>query len=62
MSLIQLPILNKHLYLSDAWSCVNLKTNARKNLCFKETGLRAQSWLTILGSIVNICGETYMTI
>ena len=38
------------------------KNGHQKDMCLKEIGLRAQNMLTILGSIVNIIGGTYMTI
>ena len=31
-------------------------------MCFKETGLRTQNMMTILSSIANMVGGTYMTI
>ena len=38
------------------------KDSHQKEICLTEIGLRAQNVLAILGSIVNIIGETYMTI
>ena len=40
---------------------VDVRTDAIKTW-LKEIGLRAQNFLTILGSIINITGGTYMTI
>ena len=33
-----------------------------KEMCFKETGLHVQNMITILSSIVNIIGRTYMIV
>ena len=32
-----------------------------QDMCWKEIGLHAQNMLTIIGSIVNVIGVTYMT-
>ena len=44
------------------WLSVDLRAdnekNKNKNMHLKEIGLHAQNMLTILGSIVNVSGET----
>ena len=30
-------------------------------MCLKEIGLRAQNMLTVLGLVINMIGEAYMT-
>ena len=37
------------------------KNKHLKDMCFEEVGLHAQSMLTILGSIINMIGETYIS-
>ena len=54
-------ILSGHLYLSGMWSGVAPKWIPNRHV-FEEIRLRAQSMITILGSIVNISGGTYMNI
>ena len=41
------------------WLGVDPRADTKK-MCLKDTGLRAQNILTILGSIVNMVGGTYM--
>jgi len=43
------------------WLGMDLRTGT-KNTSLKENGLHAQNMLTILGSIVNMIGVTYMTL
>ena len=42
--------------------CFGSKYGYQKNVDLKEIGLHVQNMITILSSIVNILGETYMTI
>ena len=43
------------------WLGVAPRMDAKKDLCLKEIGLCAQNMITILSSIVNMIGGTYMT-
>ena len=61
MSLIWLLILIGHPYLSGVSLDVAPRTDTKK-MCLKEIGLHAQNMITILDSIVNVIGETFMTI
>ena len=45
--------------MSGVWLVVTLRTPKRHHV-FKEIGLCVQNMLTILGSIVNMIGRTYM--
>ena len=38
------------------------KNGYQKDMCLKEIGLHAQNMIIILDSIVNVIGETFMTI
>ena len=38
------------------------KDGHQKDVCLKEIGLRAQTIITVLGSVVNLPGGTYTTI
>ena len=60
MGLKWLLIFIGHLYLSGMWFGVAPRTGTKKK-CLKEIGLRAPNMITILGSIANIFGGTYMT-
>lgn len=60
MGLKWLLILIGHLYLSAMWFGMAPRTGT-KTKCLKEIGLCAPNMITILGSIVNIFGGTYMT-
>jgi hypothetical protein len=51
-----LMILNIHLYLSGMWLGINLRTDIRKHMCWKEIKLRVQNLSSILDTIVNIKG------
>lgn len=51
-----LLVFNKCLYLSVAWSSVNLRTNTKKDMCSKEIGLCAQNMSSILDLTINIIG------
>lgn len=50
-----------HLYLSGVQLGVTLRTDKKKNMCWKETELSAQNFLAILDATVNIRGN-YMII
>ena len=39
---------------------MDTKRKRKKGMCLKEIGLRAQNLITILSSIVNMIGGTYM--
>ena len=45
------------------WNMVGCESKNwhQENTCIKEIGLRAQNTMTILGSLVNMIGKTYMT-
>jgi hypothetical protein len=49
------------MYWSGMWLGADLRIDIKKYICSIEIGLRAQSMLTILGSIANMIGRTYMT-
>ena len=51
----------EHLHLSGGWLGAELRTNTRRTCDLKEIGLQAQNVLTILNSIVNTIGGTYVT-
>ena len=38
------------------------KNEYRKGTCARKIGLRVQNMITILGLVINVVGETYMTI
>ena len=44
------------------WLGVDLKMNTNKDMCLEEIGPHAQDMLTILDSIADVIGDTYMTI
>jgi hypothetical protein len=50
----------RQLTFNGMWLRVDLKTNTNKDICVKEIGLHAQNTLTILGSISNVIGGTYI--
>jgi hypothetical protein len=58
MCAIWLLISIGYLYLSAMW----FQEWLSKDMCLEEIGLHAQNMITILGSIVNRIGGTYMTI
>lgn len=43
------------------WLGAGLKMDTKKSMCLKEIGLHAQNMLTILSSIVNMIGGSYVT-
>ena len=52
----------KPLFKFDMWFGVAPRTDTEVDMCLKQIGLLAENMITILGSIVNIMGETCMTI
>ena len=55
MAIIWTPIFEWHVV---RWGS---KNGHQKYMYLKEIGLRAQNMLTILGSLVNMIGVTFMT-
>ena len=60
--MIGLLILIGHLLLSGMWFHVAPRMDAKHTYGLEEIGLYSQHIISILGSIVNIIGGTYMTI
>ena len=65
---IKIDMLDSVTYLNRTpifeWYMVRFgsKDGHQKDICLKEIGLRAQTIITVLGSVVNLLGGTYMTI
>ena len=57
MCLIQCLSLNGHVYLSDIWLGVNLRTDQKNDMCRKEIGPHFSIVLIILDAIVNRLGK-----
>ena len=58
----QTDLLNKHLYLSGVWLCVDLRRDSQNDTCPKVTGLCVHGLLTILGTTISIFGGIHMII
>jgi hypothetical protein len=44
------------------WLDVAPRLDAKKDMYLRDIGLRTQNMITVIGSIINIIGVTYMTI
>ena len=55
-------VLIRHLYKSEFWFCVGSKNENRTKFLLNKIGLHSEHVVTILDSVVNMIGKTYIDI